>query len=268
MVLTLPLAYAATDTYTAVNSNKYEYGSRGTITSYKPAITNNVSSDHRDYMVYTVSGKKHTIGAGMNWYKTNAGSIIGWLMVYVHDPSNSSYQGVHYVYSGYTYTQNSVTVSASTCKATSSTSTTCNPAASGYCLIGSVVDPNTGYSLSKGHCYGTVDNTNFTTGIPGATSRAFSTYTPNQNTLTNLFDNLQFLWYDGSNQGWASFNGDSRAGVWIVESKCLSNNNNSNPTGWVIDFLDGARKFGTGPPTYTTDDCVIDAVNWEPGDEP
>lgn len=43
MMLTLPLAYAATDTYTAVNSNKYEYGSRGTITSYKPAIMNNVS---------------------------------------------------------------------------------------------------------------------------------------------------------------------------------------------------------------------------------
>ncbi|MEO9364496.1 MULTISPECIES: hypothetical protein [Candidatus Nitrosocaldus] len=156
IVLALPLAYAATDTYTAVNSNKYEYGSSGTITSYKPAITNSVSSDHRDYMVYTVSGKKHTIGAGMNWYKTNAGSIIGWLMVYVHDPSNTSYQGVHYVYSGYTYTQNSVTVSASTCKATSSTSTTCNPAASACCWIGSVVDTNTGYSLRKGRCYSTL----------------------------------------------------------------------------------------------------------------
>ncbi len=69
-------------------------------------------------------------------------------------------------------------------------------------------------------------------------------------------------------RGWASFNGDSSKGVWIVESKCLSNNNNSNSTGWVIDFL-GATKFGTGPPTYTTtDDCVMDSVNWEPGGEP
>lgn len=159
----LPLAYGVTDpdTYVAVNSNKYEYGSSGTITSYKPAIANNVSSDRRDYMVYTAS-KKHTIGAGMDWYKTNTGSVIGWLMVYVHDSSNSSYQDVHYIYSGYTYTQNSVTVSASTCKATSSTSQTCNPASSGYCWIGSVVDTNTGYSLRKGRCYGTINNTNFT----------------------------------------------------------------------------------------------------------
>ncbi|MEM4398416.1 MAG: hypothetical protein QXV18_01210 [Candidatus Nitrosocaldus sp.] len=195
-------------------------------------LINNVSSIGITWMVYTVSGKKHTIGAGMDWYKTNTGSIIvGWLTVYVHDPSNASYQGVHYVYSGYVYTQSSVTVDASTCKATSSTSTACNPAATGYCWIGSVVDPSRGYPLRKGHCYGTYENTNFTTGIPGATSRAFPTYTANQNTLANLFDNLQFLLYDGS---WIAFNVSS-SNVWIVESKCLSNNNNTNPTGWVID---------------------------------
>lgn len=138
-------------------------------------------------------------------------------MVYIHDLSNTSYQGVHYVYQCYTYTQNSVNVSASICKATSSISTICNTAASGYCWK-ALVDPNKDYSLRKGRCYDTFDNTNFKTGIPGATSRAFSTYSANQNTLTNLFDNLQFLWYDGSNQGWASFNGDSRVGIWIGES--------------------------------------------------
>ncbi len=51
--------------------------------------------------------------------------------------------------------------------------------------------------------------------------------------------------------------------VWISAS-----NNSSNPTGWVITFLDCARKFGTGPPTYTRDDYVIDSPIWEPGIEP
>ncbi len=57
------------------------------------------------------------------WYKTNTGSIIGYLMVYVHDPSNTSYKGVHYVYSGYVHTSSSVNIRAVTCKASTDTST-------------------------------------------------------------------------------------------------------------------------------------------------
>ncbi|MEM3092968.1 MAG: hypothetical protein QXI92_04625, partial [Candidatus Nitrosocaldus sp.] len=51
----------------------------------------------------------------------------------------------------------------------------------------------------KGRCY----DVNFTTDTPGATSRAFSTYSANQNTLANLFDNLRYYWRDSSgNIGW------------------------------------------------------------------
>ncbi len=44
--------------------------------------------------------------------------------MYMIDPAHLT--KVCTIYSGYTYTQNSVTVGATTCKATSSTSTSCN----------------------------------------------------------------------------------------------------------------------------------------------
>ncbi len=31
-------------------------------------------------------------------------------------------------------------------------------------------------------------------------------------------------------------------------------------------LVDSTRKFGTGPPTYTADDCTIDANNWASGE--
>ncbi len=248
------------DTYHALNSDKLEYGSHATITSYQPSINNTTA--HRDYMVYvTHPSSGHTIGAGAHWHYWTSNNARGFLTVYIHDPSTTSWQGIHYIsvdniYSG------SVTINSTACKASTSTSTTCNPGATGSCWIGMVVNPNNGHGFSKGRCYGTYGTNpgiNFNTSIPGATSRsvpASSHSTSPADTLENVFNELQFLWRDSSNSVWDYFDGGRD--VYVSEAKCLSNSN-SNPSKWNIDYLTTARKFGTGPPTYTTDECTIDA---------
>ena len=189
------------------------------------------------------------------------------MTVYIHDPSTTSWEGIHWIYIDRIYS-GSVTINSMVCKASTSTSTTCNPGATGSCWIGAVVNPNDGHGFSKGRCYGTYQGINFTTGIPGTTSRSVpaSSYSTNPaNTLENVFSELQFLWRDSSNSAWDYFDVSKRE-VYIVEAKCLSNSN-SNPSKWNIDYLPTARKFGTGPPTYTTDECIIDSSVWEPGGE-
>jgi hypothetical protein len=270
MVSLLPISYANgidKDTYHAVNSNRLEYGSRATITSYQPSMNNTTA--HRDYMVYVVQpSSQHTIGAGIEWFYWTSNNIRGFLTVYIHDPSTTSWQGIHYIYINKIYSD-SVTISSTVCKASTSTSSTCNPTATGSCWIGTVVNTNDGHGFSAGRCYGSKNNINFNSGIPGATSRSVpaSSYSTNPaNTLKNVFDNLQFLWYaDSNNQGWDYFD-VNKSNVWISEAKCLSNSN-SNPSQWNIDYLPTTRKFGTGPPTYTTDECTIDVGVWAAGGE-
>lgn len=75
------VTHAATNTYLAVNGRDVlEARVSGNITTYTPSFGNN---DHRDYMLYMVSGRGDTIGAGVQWWKHPSYGLMNRLIVYI-----------------------------------------------------------------------------------------------------------------------------------------------------------------------------------------
>ncbi|MCS6767692.1 MAG: hypothetical protein RMJ59_05715 [Candidatus Nitrosocaldus sp.] len=107
----------------------------------------------------------------------------------------------------------------------------------------------------------------FTAGQPGAVSRVISSQYSSSNKLKERFPNLPYYYWQGSTLMWKDFNTD------VTEMKCLSDVDEDYQsiygTNWVITSINGYKEFGTGPPTYTTDNCIIDAdaVGWDPNGE-
>lgn len=240
LLLTTPIIAEAAkrDIKVAVNSNKTEVGSKGSIDVITPSISS--TADHRDYMVYVVKVDTFTFGAGLHFIKSGT-SVVSHYLAYSFTPS----QGVIHTTGSPGPTGGTVSAEVS------------EDSQNGTCWTGKSLGGTGGSGgIQIGKCFpaGSTD------GIPGASSRAFST-SATGNTLREHYNNLQFAHWSGGAKQWLFFNDAS-----VSETKCNSNSS-FDPNGWVIDFLTQEKEFGTGPPFYTIDDCTNDLTAWEPQGE-
>lgn len=222
----------------------YLAGVSGTITTYTPSFGSN---DHRDYMVYMVGGAGHTIGAGVQWWKHPYYGLMNRLIVYVYEHGVGH---AHIFAEDNSAIPNGASLTASVIQV--SPNSTCWDAKAKYGTK----------ELSYRKCIN-----GFTAGQPGAVSRVISSQYSSSNKLKERFPNLPYYYWQGSTLMWKDFNTD------VTEMKCLSDVDEDYQsiygTNWVITSINGYKEFGTGPPTYTTDNCIIDAdaVGWDPNGE-
>ncbi len=215
-------------------------GVTGKISITSPYISAQGFTDgHRDYMVYVYlvnsnTGKVGTIGAGWLAYKDSSNIIRKLSLVYVGD-------------SRYPAAVHNLTVDVSSRTSINAT------------VRQNAVNSNCWSASTYGQTYNWCFDSSLTNGTAaGSNARSKELYRGGVSDMPGLFDQLKF--YDWNIRGWKFFSESNNY-------KC------SSTGGYVLDWLakysnasGNAQidKVGTGPRTYTTDDCSNDQDTWRP----
>ncbi|GBC72721.1 hypothetical protein HRbin04_00112 [archaeon HR04] len=215
-------------------------GAKGRIMITSPYISaQGFTAGHRDYMVYVYlvnREKVGTIGAGWLAYKDSSNIIRKLSLVYVGD-------------SRYPAAVHNLTVDVSSQTWIDAT------------VRQNEVNSNCWSASTYGQTYNWCFDPILTNGIAaGSNARSKELYSRGVSDMPGLFDQLKF--YDWNRSGWRYFSESNNY-------KCLSIG------GYVLDWLakysnapGNAQidKVGTGPRTYTTDDCTdnLDTDAWRP----
>jgi hypothetical protein len=104
----------------------------------------------------------------------------------------------------------------------------------------------TSYAHSINWCFESGYNRAY---VAGSVAQSPQEYIRDKSDMPGLFDQLQF--YNNNANGWSDFS-------TITNNKCNSNGR------YVLDYLVSINRVGTGPRTYTTDDCASDTTVWSP----
>ena len=241
-IISIPVESFATlyESQQAVDSTNTISGVKGSLTVKSPYVsTTGFFNDHRDYIVYLNLPTSSTMGAGWTAYKDGGGSVAKYDLVYYYHPN---YGVVHNLYSTLT---TGTTFTAYAYQLTSSTSN---------CWRGST------YSNAADVCF---PSGSYPANIAGNLARAKTEFSSGTNDMPGYFNELKTgRWISGSIQYNKYFSED------VAGYKCYSKDT-STTNSYVLDQLanlsgsgSNIDRVGSGPRTYTVDDCSGDNQGW------
>ncbi len=218
------------ESYNAIGANVG--GVKGTISITSPYIDKQgfgASSNYgnKDYIVYvlvTNDRNDGTIGAGWIAYKDANNIIRKHSLVYIYDQ--------RYPVPLYDIRTDVSSATSIATEVRQNSNENCWTA--------------TTYGYSRNWCFESTYNKGY---VAGSVAQSPQEYIRNRSDMPGLFDQLQF--YNKNVNEWRNFS-------TVLNNKCNSNG------AYVLDYLVSINRVGTGPRTYTTDDCAADTTVWSP----